>query len=66
MLGRFLGSYFWGRVADRYGRVPVMHMGLCSIAFLSVAFGLSTTFSGLLHAGEGREEVLLESLSSCA
>ncbi|CAN0241996.1 unnamed protein product, partial [Laminaria digitata] len=44
MLGRSGSSYFWGRVADRYGRMPVMYMGLCSIAVMSVAFGLSTTF----------------------
>ena len=44
MVGRFGSSYFWGRFADRYGRLPVMYVGLCSIALLSVAFGLSTTF----------------------
>ncbi|CAN0223141.1 unnamed protein product [Pylaiella littoralis] len=44
MVGRFVSSYFWGRFADRYGRLPVMYIGLCSIAILSVAFGLSTSF----------------------
>lgn len=44
MIGRFASSYFWGRCADRYGRLPVMYIGLCSIATFSVAFGLSTTF----------------------
>lgn len=44
MFGRLVGSYFWGYVADRYGRLPVLYVGLCSIAIFSVAFGLSTVF----------------------
>lgn len=44
MVGRFVSSYFWGRFADRYGRLPVMYIGLSAIAVLSIAFGLSTSF----------------------
>eukprot|EP00752_Nemacystus_decipiens_P011400 g10125.t2 len=44
MVGRFMSSYFWGRFADRYGRLPVMYLGLCSIATFSIGFGLSTKF----------------------
>eukprot|EP00903_Cladosiphon_okamuranus_P009002 g8611.t1 len=44
MIGRFAFSYFWGRFADRYGRLPVLYIGLCSIATFSIGFGMSTTF----------------------
>lgn len=44
MVGRFASSYFWGRFADRYGRLPVMYIGFSSIVILSIAFGLSTSF----------------------
>ncbi len=44
MVGRFAFSYFWGRFADRYGRIPVFYVGLSSIAIFSVGFGLSTSF----------------------
>lgn len=45
MVGRVGGSYFWGRFADQYGRLPVFYIGLGSMAVLSIAFGLSTTFA---------------------
>ncbi|CAN0142038.1 unnamed protein product [Ascophyllum nodosum] len=44
MVGRFGSSYFWGRFADRYGRLPVMYISLCSMAVLAIAFGFSTSF----------------------
>ncbi|CAM9131751.1 unnamed protein product, partial [Laminaria digitata] len=44
MIGRVGGSYFWGRFADRYGRMPVMYSGLLFIAVLSIGFGFSTNF----------------------
>lgn len=48
MVGRVGSSYFWGRFADRYGRLPVVYIGLWSMAVLSIAFGLSTTFAWAL------------------
>eukprot|EP00752_Nemacystus_decipiens_P011395 g10122.t1 len=44
MIGRVGSSYFWGRFADQYGRLPVVYVGLGSMVVLSIAFGLSTTF----------------------
>lgn len=39
MFGRALTSAFWGVVADRYGRKPVIVIGICAVsvtlAFLS-------------------------------
>eukprot|EP00966_Prymnesium_polylepis_P164727 3808275-Prymnesium_polylepis.1 len=28
---QFLSAVFWGRVSDRYGRKPVLYLGLCSL-----------------------------------
>lgn len=44
MLGRFVGGYPLGRVADFFGRKPVVVSGLLSIALFSTTFGLSSTF----------------------
>ena len=44
MVGRVVGVYFWGLVADRYGRRPVVFISLWSTAAFAVAFGFSTTF----------------------
>ncbi|CAN0113599.1 unnamed protein product [Ectocarpus sp. 12 AP-2014] len=44
MIGRLSSSYLWGRFSDRYGRLPVLYIGLFSMASLSVAFGFSTSF----------------------
>ncbi|OWM73576.1 hypothetical protein CDL15_Pgr026675 [Punica granatum] len=43
MVGRGLTSVFWGMLADRYGRKPVILIGTFSIAILNVLFGLSTS-----------------------
>ncbi|XP_010547293.1 PREDICTED: protein ZINC INDUCED FACILITATOR 1-like [Tarenaya hassleriana] len=44
MLGRGMTSVFWGIVADRYGRKPIILLGTISIAILNALFGLSLNF----------------------
>ncbi len=44
LVGRMVSALFWGVVADRYGRRPVLFMALGSIAVFSIAFGFSTSF----------------------
>lgn len=44
MTGRIVSAYFWGVVADRYGRRPVIVVSLGSTAGFAAAFGVSTTF----------------------
>ncbi|KAH9686629.1 protein zinc induced facilitator-like 1 [Citrus sinensis] len=44
MFGRALTSVFWGLVADRYGRKPVIIMGTASVVIFNTLFGLSVNF----------------------
>ncbi|GLU02473.1 hypothetical protein SLE2022_197220 [Rubroshorea leprosula] len=44
MVGRALTSVFWGVVADRYGRKPVILIGTFSVVVFNALFGLSTSF----------------------
>ncbi|CAA7031475.1 unnamed protein product [Microthlaspi erraticum] len=44
MLGRTLTSAVWGIVADRYGRKPVILIGLASVVVFNTLFGLSLNF----------------------
>ncbi|KAK4800044.1 hypothetical protein SAY86_025409 [Trapa natans] len=44
MLGRALTSVLWGMVADRYGRKPVIVVGLVVVIIFNTLFGLSTNF----------------------
>ncbi|KDP27074.1 hypothetical protein JCGZ_22071 [Jatropha curcas] len=44
MLGRALTSAFWGIVADRYGRKPVIIIGNLTVVIFNTLFGLSTNF----------------------
>ncbi|CAN1780316.1 Protein ZINC INDUCED FACILITATOR-LIKE 1 [Linum perenne] len=44
MFGRALTSVFWGLVADRYGRKPVILFGTSSVVVFNILFGLSTNF----------------------
>ncbi|XP_024012130.1 protein ZINC INDUCED FACILITATOR-LIKE 1 isoform X2 [Eutrema salsugineum] len=44
MLGRTLTSVFWGIVADRYGRKPVILIGTASVVVFNTLFGLSVNF----------------------
>ncbi|KAJ1381487.1 Tetracycline resistance protein TetA/multidrug resistance protein MdtG [Sesbania bispinosa] len=42
MLGRCLTSVLWGMVADRYGRKPVIIIGVITVVIFNTLFGLST------------------------
>ncbi|KAH7421166.1 hypothetical protein KP509_13G043600 [Ceratopteris richardii] len=44
MLGRFISSAFWGIIADRCGRKPVILIGTASIIIFNTLFGFSTNF----------------------
>ncbi|XP_049404327.1 protein ZINC INDUCED FACILITATOR-LIKE 1-like [Solanum stenotomum] len=44
MLGRALTSVFWGAVADRYGRKPVIVFGTFVVVVFNTLFGLSVNF----------------------
>ncbi|KAK9841096.1 hypothetical protein WJX84_001528 [Apatococcus fuscideae] len=42
---QFLTAYVWGLLSDRYGRRPVLMIGILTSALSTLAFGLSTTFA---------------------
>lgn len=44
MIGRALTSVFWGLVADRYGRKPVIIIGTATVVVFNGLFGLSVNF----------------------
>ncbi|XP_059312335.1 protein ZINC INDUCED FACILITATOR-LIKE 1-like isoform X6 [Lycium ferocissimum] len=44
MLGRALTSVFWGTVADKYGRKPVIILGNFVVVVFNTLFGLSINF----------------------
>lgn len=44
MFGRFLTSVLWGIAADKYGRKPIMLIGVFSIVVFNTLFGLSVNF----------------------
>ncbi|XP_058079219.1 protein ZINC INDUCED FACILITATOR 1-like [Magnolia sinica] len=44
MIGRALTSVFWGIMADRYGRKPIIIIGTVSVVVFNTLFGLSTSF----------------------
>ncbi|KAJ7949438.1 Protein ZINC INDUCED FACILITATOR-LIKE 1 [Quillaja saponaria] len=44
MFGRALTSIFWGAVADRYGRKPVVVIGVITVIIFNTLFGLSVNF----------------------
>ncbi|GAB4836178.1 hypothetical protein Ancab_001091 [Ancistrocladus abbreviatus] len=44
MLGRAITSVFWGMLADRYGRKPVIVIGTIAVVIFNTLFGLSTNF----------------------
>ncbi|KAL2326214.1 hypothetical protein Fmac_025272 [Flemingia macrophylla] len=43
MLGRSLTSVLWGMIADRYGRKPVIILGIIAVVIFNTLFGLSTS-----------------------
>src|SRR5436309_5721954 len=42
-VAQLLASPIWGRVSDRYGRRPVLLIGLCASAFAYLIFGFANT-----------------------
>ncbi|XP_061369044.1 protein ZINC INDUCED FACILITATOR-LIKE 1-like [Gastrolobium bilobum] len=44
MLGRAITSLSWGIIADRYGRKPVVIVGIIFVIIFNTLFGLSTSF----------------------
>ncbi|KAJ1392851.1 MFS transporter superfamily [Sesbania bispinosa] len=42
MLGRALTSILWGMISDRYGRKPVIIIGVITVVIFNTLFGLST------------------------
>jgi len=45
MVGRLCTSYLWGLYSDRYGRRPVMLVGMAGMVVFGVGFGLSFNFA---------------------
>ncbi|EFJ26685.1 hypothetical protein SELMODRAFT_97863 [Selaginella moellendorffii] len=45
MAGRFFTAVFWGYLADRIGRRPVMVLGIVSVLVFNTLFGVSTSFT---------------------
>ncbi|KAL8233893.1 hypothetical protein R6Q59_019993 [Mikania micrantha] len=44
MIGRALTSVFWGVVADRYGRKPVILLGTSTVVIFNTLFGFSVNY----------------------
>ncbi|GJZ10952.1 zinc induced facilitator-like 1-like protein isoform X1 [Tanacetum coccineum] len=44
MIGRALTSIFWGVVADRYGRKPVILLGTTTVVIFNTLFGFSVNY----------------------
>ncbi|XP_057503415.1 protein ZINC INDUCED FACILITATOR-LIKE 1-like isoform X2 [Actinidia eriantha] len=44
MLGRALTSFLWGKIADQYGRKPVMIIGISTVVIFNTLFGLSVNY----------------------
>ncbi|CAM9838758.1 unnamed protein product [Ectocarpus sp. 8 AP-2014] len=47
-VGGLLSSYPWGIFADRFGRKPVMLIGVCGTGLFSIAFGMSETLAAAM------------------
>jgi DHA1 family bicyclomycin/chloramphenicol resistance-like MFS transporter len=48
LVGVGCGQLFWGQLSDRYGRRPVLLIGLAAYAVAAVLTGLSSSFTTLL------------------
>uniref|UniRef100_A0A803N6E2 Major facilitator superfamily (MFS) profile domain-containing protein n=1 Tax=Chenopodium quinoa TaxID=63459 RepID=A0A803N6E2_CHEQI len=44
MFGRALTSVIWGKLADRYGRKPIIIIGTIAVVIFNTMFGLSVNF----------------------
>lgn len=47
-MGGLLSSYAWGMFADRFGRKPVMVVGVIATGVFAITFGLSTTLGSAM------------------
>ncbi|KAI0769763.1 MFS general substrate transporter [Trametes elegans] len=47
-VAQFTSMFFWGRVSDSKGRVPVILLGTAGTALFTVLFGLAQTFPAVL------------------
>ena len=47
-LGSLLGSIMWGHISDKYGRRPVMLLGLAGTIVSALGFGFSRSFYAAL------------------
>ncbi|WVZ00196.1 hypothetical protein V8G54_026265 [Vigna mungo] len=52
MFGRALTSILWGMISDRYGRKPVIIIGIITVVIFNTLFGLSTSFWMAAYATE--------------
>lgn len=48
MLGRAMGSFFWGSFINKYGRKPGLIISLLNIAINSLLFGFCLNYSGII------------------
>ncbi|CAN0449076.1 unnamed protein product [Pylaiella littoralis] len=48
MIGTLLSSYAWGIFADRFGRKPVLIIGVCATGVYAITFGLSESLASAL------------------
>ncbi|KAF9365190.1 hypothetical protein BGX34_010994 [Mortierella sp. NVP85] len=69
---QFCTSLFWGHMSDRYGRRPIILIGLCGSATTCILFGLSKSLAwaivslsmcGLLNGNVGVAKSMLGELS---
>jgi MFS family permease len=44
-VGQFLSSFFWGLAADKFGRRPVMLLGMFNSTFSVLVFGSARSYT---------------------
>ncbi|RPD57572.1 MFS general substrate transporter [Lentinus tigrinus ALCF2SS1-7] len=47
-VAQFTSMFFWGRVSDSWGRIPVIFLGTSMSAFFTLGFGLTDSLAGLI------------------